>query len=208
MAQKFNPRILKEIKLGVLSDLFEFFFDADGKYGDLNNAYLRFTVRNGIYQGQVHVLRIKFMYGSNQPYNFPEHPPNVIFETPIFHTNISTGGAICLDVIKPEKWSPMYGLESIYNSIIALLDDPNTSSPFNQEASRKYRELSKNNDLSGYATICMEYYSEKAKSETYAKIWKLLAAPEFDVPQKDKLIQYGIPEKQWPEHLRESTDKK
>jgi len=199
MSTSFNPRILKEIKLGITSDLFDFFFDGESKYGELNNAYLRFTIPSGTYQGQVHLLRIKFMYGSNQPYSFPKDPPNVVFETPIYHTNISTGGAICLDVIKPERWSSMYGLEQIFNSIIALLDDPNTSSPFNGEASRKYTELKGN--PAKYSQICMDYYREKMNSETYQKLWKLLQASEFELDQKTKLTKYGIPARLWPANL-------
>jgi ubiquitin-protein ligase len=206
MSTSFNARILKEIKLGITSDLFDFFFDGEGKYGELNNAYLRFTIPSGTYQGQVHLLRIKFMYGSNQPYSFPKDPPNVVFETPIYHTNISTGGAICLDVIKPEKWSSMYGLEQIFNSIIALLDDPNTSSPFNGEASRKYTELKGN--PAKYSQICMDYYREKMNSETYQKLWKLLQASEFEMDQKTKLTKYGIPSRLWPTNLLEPSSEK
>jgi ubiquitin-protein ligase len=150
-----SARILKEISFGVLSQEFDFIFDSDGIYGEPGSAYLRFSINNGPYNGQVHVLRIKFIYGSNQPYQFPKDPPNVTFETPIFHPNISTGGSICLDVIKPEKWSPLYGIETIFNSIVALLGDPNVSSPFNGEAAREYLKYVPT-QFKKYDEICTE----------------------------------------------------
>lgn len=156
-----NPRIQKEIREGYKSKEFDFFYDDVGKYGEPNAAYMRFTMQNGFYANQIHVLRVKFEYGSNERYIFPKNPPNIIFVTPIFHTNISTGGSICLDVIKPEKWSPMYTLETIFYSIIALMGDPNTSSPFNSEASQLYNQHIK--DPGAYKKICQDYYMKKIR---------------------------------------------
>jgi ubiquitin-protein ligase len=179
-----SPRILKEIKMGLTSTMFDFFFDAAGAYGEKNNAYLRFIVQAGAFVGQTHILRIKFNYGSNQPYVFPKDPPNVVFETPIYHTNIAVSGSICLDVIQPSKWSALYGLEQIFTSIIALLDSPNTSSPFNCEAARVYKYCAQNPDE--YYKICIRYYQEKMKGHAS---WRIITAPEFETSRPQPQTQ-------------------
>jgi ubiquitin-protein ligase len=170
----FNKRTLKEIAAGYNSKEFDFFHDEDGNYGDKGICYLRFTVISGIYEGQKHVLQIKFVYGK---YVYPKSPPNVLFMTPIYHTNVATGGSICLDVIQEGKWSVMYGIETIFTSIVALLDDPNTSSPFNSAASRSYSDHEKKKDLEGYSKICRTHYESGMRD---ASVQKLINAPEFE----------------------------
>lgn len=168
-----NGRVLKEIKKAQESKLFTFFFDETGKYGEKNIAYAATTFSNGPYAGQRHVFSFKFVYGhAPHQYTYPKNAPNVICQTPIFHPNIATSGSICLDVIKDDAWSPLYGIETIFNSIVGLMDDPNTSSPFNCDASTAYKKYKSNE--AEYRRICFDYY-EKNKS----KAKELLAAPEL-----------------------------
>jgi ubiquitin-conjugating enzyme E2 D/E len=69
------------------------------------------------------------------PPRYPFEPPKVTFRTPIFHPNVSTNGAICADILKPNgAWSPLMTVESLLVSIQSLLDDPNPSDPLNTEA--------------------------------------------------------------------------
>lgn len=144
-----NRRILKEIQKGLKSKEFKFTFKN-------KTGYLTFTVLDGYYKGQIHTLSIKFRYGSNVKYIYPDHPPLVTFVTPIYHPNIDPKGAICLDVIKPEKWSSLYGLETIFNSIISLLNDPNVDSPFNKDAANDFSNLNQEE----YKKICQQYYQD------------------------------------------------
>ena len=159
-----NKRILHEIQVGKKSKLFEFFYDQNGKFGDKDLCYIRWKVKDGIYKNQTHVLQIKFIYGSNEIKIFPKNPPNIIFVTSIYHTNIAIGGTICLDVLKedpqnPQSWSSMYGIETIFNSIVNLLDDHNIKSPFNINASNDYQNKSKED----FIKLCDTYYQQKNK---------------------------------------------
>jgi ubiquitin-protein ligase len=190
-----NKRIMKELKTGATSEDFDFLYDENGKYGEVGNCYVKFAVCAGTYAGQIHIMRYKFMYGSNQSYSFPRDPPNVTFETPIWHPNISTNGSICLDVIKSDKWSPMYNIETIFHSIIALLESPNTSSPFNTEAAKLYNKYcgsDKNHksDMETYVSMCANFYH--GKIENMERIKMLLGAPEFDMNLCEKLASCGI----------------
>jgi ubiquitin-protein ligase len=210
----FNPRILKEIKLACLNKEFDFFMD-EGKYVQLepNNCYLRWNVKHGIYAGQTHILRIKFIYGSNELKVYPKSPPNVVFLTPIWHTNINkNGGSICVDVLRDDPndkqaWSPIYGIESIFQSILVLLNEHNTSSPYNSEASKEYTEAIKAamltrfgreptkaemqecagtivpNEIQSFVDKANRYYQNNL-GLLDSVVSRLLVAPEFDSDEK------------------------
>jgi peroxin-4 len=47
------------------------------------------------------------------------------FITKIFHPNVKfSTGEICLDILKAQKWSPAWSLQSTSRAIVALLSDP------------------------------------------------------------------------------------
>ena len=107
--------------------------------------YILLHPQGGHYANQKHVLELKTVYGHGTKYYFPFNPPSIRFVTEIYHTNISKKGIICLDILKEvDKWSPQYTIEKVMISIIALLDDPNTSSPYNLEASRHWTRCCRN----------------------------------------------------------------
>jgi ubiquitin-protein ligase len=183
MENKFNARILKEIKKGQTSDLFQFFWDTEGIFDEKNICFIKWTVQEGTYKGQTHVLRVAFTYGSNELKMFPQNPPNVTFITPIFHTNISMGGAICLDVLRDDpqskqSWSALYGIEIIFNSIIALLENHNPKSPFNHDASDMYQKK----DSQFFTSYCNAFYASKLKTSGYQVAKKII---DYDF-QKNK----------------------
>lgn len=204
-----STRALKEIKIASLSTEFDFFLD-EGKYMPLepSNCYLRWTVKDGIYAGQTHILRIKFNWGSNVPKCYPKDPPNIIFLTPIWHTNVSQKGSICVDILREDQsdkqaWSPMMGINSIFQSLTVLFSEHNTLSPFNGDASTQYtthvkaaihrkighepsndelaRHVSsiKAEDIPGFVDICNRYYKSKMENAGTDLI-RLMTAPEFE----------------------------
>lgn len=160
MSNPYEKRILREISDAMKSDLFKCIYDEEGLYDTnaKNTLYLKFTIQDGYYKDQIHILQVKFVYGAgNTIYHFPIYAPNILFMTPILHVNIATGGSICLDVLK-DKWSQLYNITTIFNSIIALLNDPNASSPFNSGAiikSKNHKEITED-----FTSRCNKYYQE------------------------------------------------
>ena len=70
---------------------------------------------------------------------YPNKPPGVKFVSTMFHPNVYSTGELCLDILQ-NRWSPTYDVAAILTSIQSLLNDPNTSSPANVEASNLYKE--------------------------------------------------------------------
>jgi ubiquitin-conjugating enzyme E2 A len=87
---------------------------------------------------------------------YPNKPPGVKFISQMFHPNVYGTGELCLDILQ-NRWSPTYDVAAVLTSIqrhvpfttvargdvltrSSLLNDPNTSSPANVEASNLYKE--------------------------------------------------------------------
>lgn len=70
---------------------------------------------------------------------YPNKPPSVRFVSEMFHPNVYATGELCLDILQ-NRWSPTYDVAAILTSIQSLLNDPNTASPANVEASNLYKE--------------------------------------------------------------------
>ena len=76
------------------------------------------------YEGGTFELSIKC-----QP-NYPLAPPKVLFVTPVFHPNVLyKTGEICLDILKPDAWTPAWTLQSVCRAVMALLSHPEADSP-------------------------------------------------------------------------------
>lgn len=100
---------------------------------------------NTLYQGGYFKSHIKF------PPDYPYSPPSVRFATKMWHPNIYENGDVCISILHPpvddptntelpsEKWNPAQNVRTVMMSIISLLNEPNTFSPANVDASVMYR---------------------------------------------------------------------
>jgi len=97
------------------------------------------------YSGGVFFLNIHF------PADYPFKPAKINFTTRIYHPNINSNGAICLDILK-EQWSPALTISKVLLSISSLLTDPNPDDPLVPEIAHIYK-------------------TDRAKYEATAKEW-------------------------------------
>lgn len=74
----------------------------------------------------------------NLPENYPIRPPQISFKTKIYHPNISSSGAICLDILK-SSWSPALTIHKTLLSISSLLTDPNPDDPLDAVAGKMFK---------------------------------------------------------------------
>mmetsp|Transcript_2594 Transcript_2594/g.3623 ORF Transcript_2594/g.3623 Transcript_2594/m.3623 type:complete len:179 (+) Transcript_2594:108-644(+) len=91
--------------------------------------------------------------------DYPLAPPTISFDTKIFHPNVHFGkGDVCLDILKKE-WSPAWGLQAACRAVVALLSDPDPSSPLNCDAGNMLRA----GDILAYETTARMYAIENGR---------------------------------------------
>ncbi|KAI3368801.1 hypothetical protein L3Q82_025787, partial [Scortum barcoo] len=129
---------------------------------------------NTHYEGGYFKARIKF------PVDYPYSPPAFRFLTKMWHPNIYENGDVCISILHPpvddpqsgelpsERWNPTQNVRTILLSVISLLNEPNTFSPANVDASvvmyRKWRD-SKGKDREYIDIIRKQVLATKADAE-------------------------------------------
>ncbi|XP_040206114.1 ubiquitin-conjugating enzyme E2 R1-like, partial [Rana temporaria] len=114
--------------------------------GDLYNWEVAiFGPPSTFYEGGYFKAQLKF------PIDYPYSPPTFRFLTKMWHPNIYENGDVCISILHPpiddpqsgelasERWNPTQNVRTILLSVISLLNEPNTFSPANVDASVMYR---------------------------------------------------------------------
>lgn len=128
---------------------------------------------NTHYEGGYFKARIKF------PIDYPYSPPTFRFLTKMWHPNIYENGDVCISILHPpvddpqsgelpsERWNPTQNVRTILLSVISLLNEPNTFSPANVDASVMYRKWkdSKGKDREFAEIIRKQVLATKAEAE-------------------------------------------
>lgn len=97
------------------------------------------------------------------------------FINTLYHPNVYENGELCISILHPpvddpqsgelpsERWNPTQNVRTILLSVISLLNEPNTSSPANVDASVMFRAFKDSNGKDDrYAKIVKEQV-EKSK---------------------------------------------
>ena len=84
------------------------------------------------YSGGLFFLDIHF------PIDYPFKPPKINFRTRVYHPNINSHGAICLDILK-SQWSPALTISKTLLSICSLLTDAEPNDPLVPEIAHLYK---------------------------------------------------------------------
>jgi len=100
-----------------------------------------------LYQGGYFKAHMKF------PVDYPYSPPSLRFLTKVWHPNVYENGDLCISILHPpvddpqsgelpcERWNPTQNVRTVLLSVVSLLNEPNTYSPANVDASVMYRRF-------------------------------------------------------------------
>ncbi|KAJ1503956.1 Ubiquitin-conjugating enzyme E2 D1 [Coelomomyces lativittatus] len=70
---------------------------------------------------------------------FPFRPPQIQFQTRIYHPNIDDKGALCLALLKTENWKPATKLSEVFYALLNLVAEPNPDDPMSTSIAEEYR---------------------------------------------------------------------
>merc|ERR1719507_209107 len=126
-----------------------------------------------LYQGGYFKAHMKF------PPDYPYSPPSVRFITKVWHPNVYENGDLCISILHPpvddphsgelpcERWNPTQNVRTILLSVVSLLNEPNTYSPANVDASVMFRRWkdSKGKDKEYENIIRKQVQLSKAEAE-------------------------------------------
>lgn len=111
------------------------------------------------------------------PPNYPFEPPQMRFDTKLWHPNVSSqNGAICLDILKKE-WSPALTLRTALLSLQALLCCPNPDDPQDAQVAGQYkRDLKEFEQTAKFWTTCyaMPQATTSGSDASKEKVKKLM----------------------------------
>ncbi|XP_017045671.1 ubiquitin-conjugating enzyme E2 4 [Drosophila ficusphila] len=114
-----------------------------------------------VYEGGHFKLDIRF------PNAYPFRPPRIRFTTRIYHCNVDSRGAICLDVLG-ERWSPVLNVAKVLLSIYVLMSECNPEDPL-------------------VMCIADQYKTNRKEHDKIARHWtKLFAMPKDQDKEKEK----------------------
>ncbi|XP_045128297.1 ubiquitin-conjugating enzyme E2 R2-like isoform X7 [Portunus trituberculatus] len=113
------------------------------------------------------------------PPDYPYSPPSVRFLTKVWHPNVYENGDLCISILHPpvddpqsgelpcERWNPTQNVRTVLLSVISLLNEPNTYSPANVDASVMYRRWrdSKGKDKEYENIIRKQVMSSRVEAE-------------------------------------------
>jgi len=110
------------------------------------------------------------------PKDYPYSPPTFRFRTEMWHPNIYENGDVCISILHPpvddpqsgelpsERWNPTQNVRTVLLSVISLLNEPNTFSPANVDASVMYRKFKESGGSEDeYKTIIVEQVKKSQK---------------------------------------------
>lgn len=106
----------------------------------------------------------EFKLAIEVPASYPMVPPTIKFVSDAKagirvppHCNVDRRtGEICLDILKPEGWSPIWDILHVVQAIHILLQEPVPDSPLDVDMAN----ILKNNDMSAYNGIIRYFLTE------------------------------------------------
>ena len=81
----------------------------------------------------------KYKFTVEVPESYPMAPPKCHCDTQIYHPNIDTSGAVCLNILRAD-WKPVLNVYTVITGLHYLFIDPNPNDPLHHQAAAVLRD--------------------------------------------------------------------
>ena len=81
----------------------------------------------------------KYVFNIETPKEYPMKAPKVTLDTPIYHPNIDTNGAVCLNILRKD-WMPVNTMNMIAIGLLFLFQTPEPTDPLNHKCAEVMRD--------------------------------------------------------------------
>jgi len=138
------------------------------------------------------------------PRDYPYSPPAFRFRTEMWHPNIYENGDVCISILHPpvddpqsgelpsERWNPTQNVRTVLLSVISLLNEPNTFSPANVDASVMYRRWKESGGKDDeYKTIIVRQVKTSQTEALKDGVTIPTTLDEYCIPTKPQLENEG-----------------
>ena len=107
------------------------------------------------------------------PDSYPLAPPKVLFVTPVFHPNVLyKTGEICLDILKPDAWTPAWTLQSVCRAVAALLSHPEADSPLYARQQQSIERPEGNCRANLTFAACAPFVAQELRLREFDSQWR------------------------------------
>ncbi|RPA75913.1 ubiquitin conjugating enzyme [Ascobolus immersus RN42] len=91
------------------------------------------------------------------PTSYPFAPPTFIFETKIYHPNVSDDGKMCLAPLRSDNWKPASKLVDLLRVVQNVLLEPILEDAINTAAAEQYKS-----DRAGFDKVARDWTAKHA----------------------------------------------
>ncbi|XP_062135194.1 ubiquitin-conjugating enzyme E2-18 kDa [Drosophila sulfurigaster albostrigata] len=73
------------------------------------------------------------------PKEYPFRPPRLHINTKIYHPNVNERGQVCLPILETEHWIPTSRMDTIFNVLLATINDPQPENPYSMDIASQFQ---------------------------------------------------------------------
>lgn len=127
------------------------------------------------------------------------------FINSLYHPNVYDNGELCISILHPpvddphsgelpsERWNPTQNVRTILLSVISLLNEPNTFSPANVDASVMYRAYKDSNGQDDrYAKVVRDQVEKSKELAKADNVRVPETIEEYVVKQRDNAPEHDV----------------
>lgn len=92
---------------------------------------------NVTFEPQTTIYKKAYKFIVTLPETYPFACPKLYFTDKVYHPNIDRKGETCIGILN--EWQPKYTMETVFNTIQSIFEEPNLDNPINIQAAKAWK---------------------------------------------------------------------